>query len=246
MKQKLVCVLACRNQGSRLYGKPLQNLDFKKKIRVIDFLINRIKKIGLIDDIVLAISDTIDNKEYIEVSKSHSVKYVIGDERDVLKRLILGGNKSNATDVFRVTSESPFIFNDKKIIYDAWKYHRENDLDFSYLDKNFIDGCGFEIISMRALKSSHKFGKKRHRSELCSLYIRENLNKYKSSKIEAPKFLIRKDIRLTIDYPEDLIICRKVYERCKNYQLRKIVTFIDKNQYLKKMCKKIIYDEKKI
>jgi len=246
MKKKLVCVLACRNQGSRLYGKPLQNLDFKKRIRVIDFLINRIKKIRPIDDIVLAISNTIDNKEYIEISKSHSIKYIFGNERDVLKRLILGGKKLHATDVFRVTSESPFIFNEEKIINNAWRYHKENDLDFSYLDKNFIDGCGFEIISMRALKSSHKFGKKKHKSELCSLYIRENLSKFKTSKIEAPKFLIRKDLRLTIDYPEDLIICREIYKKCKNYELKKIVNFIDKKQYLKKMCKKIIYNEKQI
>ena len=38
-KRKLVCVLACRNQGSRLYGKPLQNLDVQRKVRVIDYLI---------------------------------------------------------------------------------------------------------------------------------------------------------------------------------------------------------------
>ena len=152
----------------------------------------------------------------------------------------------HATDVFRVTSESPFIFNEEKIINNSWRYHKENDLDFSYLDKNFIDGCGFEIISMRALKSSHKFGKKKHKSELCSLYIRENLSKFKTSKIEAPKFLIRKDLRLTIDYPEDLIICREIYKKCKNYELKKIVNFIDKKQYLKKMWKKIIYNEKQI
>ena len=34
-KRKLVAVLACRNQSSRLYGKPLQFLDVKNEIRVI-------------------------------------------------------------------------------------------------------------------------------------------------------------------------------------------------------------------
>ena len=67
--------MACRNQGSRLYGKPLQNLDIKK-IKVIDFLINRIKKIKSINNIVLAISDSIDNDEYINISRNHSLKYV--------------------------------------------------------------------------------------------------------------------------------------------------------------------------
>ena len=33
--RKLIAALALRNQGSRLYGKPLQNLDVKKGITVL-------------------------------------------------------------------------------------------------------------------------------------------------------------------------------------------------------------------
>ncbi len=244
MKKKLVCVLACRNQGGRLYGKPLQNIDVKKKIRVIDFLINRIKKIKSISNIVLAISESIDNQEYINISRKHSLKFIKGNEIDVLQRLILGGKILQATDIFRVTSESPFIYNDNKIINSAWEYHKKNNIDFSYLDENFVDGCNFEIISMKALIQSHKKGKKRHKSELCSLFIRENLNKFKIKKIDTPKFLIRRDIRLTIDYPEDLIICREIYKKFKNKNLNEIIKFISKNKYLKNMCKKIIINEK--
>ena len=35
MKNKLVAALACRNQGTRLYGKPIQNLDVKKGITIL-------------------------------------------------------------------------------------------------------------------------------------------------------------------------------------------------------------------
>ena len=31
MKKKLVAALACRNQGTRLYGKPVQNLDIESR-----------------------------------------------------------------------------------------------------------------------------------------------------------------------------------------------------------------------
>lgn len=244
MKKKLVCVLACRNQGSRLYGKPLQNLDINKKIKVIDFLIRRIKKIKSVKKIILAISDSLDNEEYINVSRHHSLKFIKGNETDVLKRLILGGKKLQATDIFRVTSESPYIYNDNKVISSAWHYHKKNNIDFSYLDPNFIDGCAFEILSMKALIQSHKMGKKRHKSELCSLFIRENLNRFKTKKIDAPKFLVRRDIRLTIDYPEDLVICREIHKKFKNHDLNKIIKFIDRNKYLKNMCKKIILNEK--
>ena len=32
--RKLVAALACRNKGSRLYGKPLQNLDIDKVLEI--------------------------------------------------------------------------------------------------------------------------------------------------------------------------------------------------------------------
>jgi len=55
-KHKLVAVLACRNHSNRLYGKPLQFLDIRKKIRVIDQIILALKKINVFDNIILAIA----------------------------------------------------------------------------------------------------------------------------------------------------------------------------------------------
>ena len=44
---------------------------------------------------------------------------------------------------------------------------------------------------------------------------KENLKKFKTHKIVTPKFLLTQGIRLTIDYPEDLIICREIYKKFK-------------------------------
>ena len=41
----LVAAIAVRNNGSRLYGKPLQNLDTENGISILDFL--RLDKICL-------------------------------------------------------------------------------------------------------------------------------------------------------------------------------------------------------
>lgn len=60
------------------------------------------------------------------------------------------------------------------IIKESWTNHQINNVDFTSTPAKVIDGCGYEIISLSALKLSHKNGKKKHRSELCSLYIREN------------------------------------------------------------------------
>ena len=236
MKRKLAAIIACRNNGSRLYGKPFQNLSVNKNWSIIDQIILNIKNLSFIDDIVLAISSGSSNKSFIEYAKKNKLQYVIGDEIDVLKRLIDGLNFIGATDLFRVTSESPFLHFEP--INRAWQNHINFNYDATFLD-NIIDGCGFEIITKKALNESWKKGEDKHRSEYCSLYIRENINIFKVVKLNCPKELSRKDLRLTVDYPEDLIVCREIFKQVLNekittdYSINEIVRFLDKNQKLK-------------
>ena len=150
--------------------------------------------------------------------------------------------KTKATDILRITSESPFPY--FQLINKFWSEHLNNSADATFLD-NIIDGCGFEILSMNALIKSHKKGKKNH-LEHCSLYIRENFKKFKVLKFLSPKKFNRKDIRLTVDYPEDLAVCRKIYSKLKKqaplFKLESIVNFLDNNLELKKMFKPYLKD----
>ena len=233
MKSKLVAAIACRNQGTRLYGKPIQNLDVENGIRIIDNIIDCIKTIKCIDEIVLGISKGSENEVYVEIAKEKSLQYILGDHDDVLSRLISCGLISNATDIFRITSESPFMY--FELVEKLWQLHKKEQADATFLDE-IIDGCGFEIIKLRTLQESHDKGTERHRSELCSLYIRENYKNYIVKKIQPPTLLIRKDLRLTVDNPEDLALCRIIYKTFKNFApkipVEKIVHFLDQNPKL--------------
>ena len=62
MSRKLVAAIACRNSGSRLYGKPLQNLDVKNGVRIIDNIIDNLNSINCIDSIVLGVSEGTENE----------------------------------------------------------------------------------------------------------------------------------------------------------------------------------------
>jgi len=231
--KKLVVALACRNKGSRLYGKPLQNLDIENGISILDNIVNCLKRIQAIDSIVLGISEGTENDVFVEYAKVNKIGYIRGDEDDVLVRLIQCGDFADATDIFRSTSESPFPYFD--LINEAWQRHIDNNNDATFLD-NIIDGCGFEILSLDALKKSHKEGEDKHRSEFCTLYIRENRNQFNIEYIEPPTQLLRKDIRLTVDYPEDLVVCRAVYENFKDLSpsvpLLEVVDYLDSQPQL--------------
>jgi spore coat polysaccharide biosynthesis protein SpsF len=195
-----------------------------------------LKSISCIDEVVLGISEGIENEIYIKIARENKIKYIIGDEEDVLSRLIDCGICSNATDIFRVTSESPFLFFEP--VEELWSNHIKNKLDATFYD-DVVDGSGFEILSLEALQKSHLMGDDKHRSELCTLYIRENLNQFKVDKPIPPKELVRKDLRLTVDNPEDLVVCRKLYSKFKHLSPRipvlELVKFLDKNPSLKEL-----------
>lgn len=236
MKRRLVAAIACRNQGARLYGKPVQNLDVEHGIRIIDNIIGCLETIDCIDEIVLGISEGVENEVFKSIAEQKGLRYVVGDQIDVLSRLVDCGLLAGATDVFRVTSESPFLYFDP--VEELWHRHQAEGADASFLD-DVIDGCGFEIISLKALQESHEKGEAKHRSELCTLYIRENQQHYRIIKAAAPPALVRKDLRLTVDNPEDLAVCRVIYGIFKDSAPRisvpDVVKFLDANPKLIEM-----------
>lgn len=235
MSRRLVAAVACRNNGSRLYGKPLQNLDVKKGIRIIDYIIDGLMRLDVIDEIILGISEGVENDVFKHVADEKGLRYITGDQVDVLSRLVQCGQLAHATDVFRITSESPFFY--FEAVDELWNLHQNEQADATFMDE-IIDGCGFEIISQNALEISHQECEEKHK-EPCTLYIREHIGDFKILKIAPPQDLIRYDLRLTVDNPEDLAVCRTVYEEfsrlAPRIPLASIIEFLDDNPRLIEM-----------
>ena len=231
--RRLVAALACRVQGRRLYGKPLQNLDVEKSITILDHIINLIRTIPSIETVVLGISEGPENVSFVDVAARWGIEHIIGDKGDVLQRLILCGRKAKGTDVFRLTTESPFFH--YEMVDEAWQRHIQAGNDVTTLD-GLPEGCHFEIYTLRALERSHKCGDNRHRSEYCSLYIREHRGDFKVEVLPIPKELERLDLRFTVDYPEDLVLCRAVYTHLKHkapkLPVAEIIEFVDSHPEL--------------
>ena len=243
--RKLIAALACRNEGSRLYGKPLQNLDVQSGTTILDQIVACLRKIPCIDEIVLGISDGNHNLAYIDYAKSEGLDLIIGDEKDVLSRIIKCGHKAQGTDIFRVTTESPFFY--YEMADEAWRRHLDAGNDVTSID-GLPDGCHFEIHTIEALEKSHELGDDRHRSEYCSLYIREHRDDFKVEILPIPPELERFDLRLTVDYPEDLVLCRHVYAHLKHkvpmLPLSEIIEFIDSHLELKKLVEPYVVQQR--
>jgi N,N'-diacetyllegionaminate synthase len=231
--RKLAAIIACRVGSERLFAKPLQKVgDFS----ILELLISQLRRSKMLDDVVLAISENPGNEVFVDFAKEQKLKFVEGDDRDVLKRLIDGAKHVNADTVLRVTSENPFIYWEG--IDQLVKKHIEGNFDLSTF-REIPLGSSLEIIKLDALEKSHKYGTKRHRSELCTLYINENPNKFKICRLVPKKELRRPDLRLTVDTPQDLMVSRIIYDSLgrKNWpiKLENIVKFLDSHSEVKKI-----------
>ena len=224
--RKLIAALACRAGGTRLYGKPLQNLDKDKTI--LDQILDQTDQMPEIDSAVLGIAEGVDNLVFIDFAKRRGIPYILGDEIDVLSRLVQCGRAAAASDVYRVTTECPFTYLEP--LERAWKSHVENGNDVTTTD-NLPEGTSFEIYTLAALEESHARGTERHRSEGCSRYIREHRGDFKVEVVVPEPECARMDLRLTVDYPEDLVLCRRIYEHFRDQAplipLRDIIAFLD-------------------
>jgi spore coat polysaccharide biosynthesis protein SpsF len=241
--RKLVACLACRNQGSRLYGKPMQHLDINERLTILDYIISAVRTFRPVSEIVLGISEGVENEIFKHIAKKHNVDFIVGDEEDVLQRLIQCCEKANGTDIFRMTTESPFNY--FEAVDSVWDKHLTENNDLTVLD-HVPDGSGIEIIKLDAYKRSWQEGERKHRSELCSLFIREHKAMFKIGYIDVPPAIGRTDIRLTVDYPEDLVLCRAVYQQFKHLApripLQQIIGFIDANPQLKALVAPYVED----
>jgi len=241
-KKKFTAILPCRVGGTRLYGKPMQLLDIENRITILEYLVSYLKQSQHIDSVCLAIANGKENHVFAKLAEKNDWKYVFGEENDMLGRTLKAVDKFNVEIMFINSTESPFLFYDH--IDKLYEQHVEDRFDLSFFS-HLPDGAGYHIINTSALRKSYKNASDRHK-ELLTAYIFDNKEQFKLN-IRLPENKLRRsDIRITVDYPEDLVFCRKVYKDLQGYKnlikISDIVDYWDKNEIIRKPVSEIGVD----
>lgn len=230
---KVIAIVAARMGSKRMYGKPLKLVEGKS---IIEHVIDRLKTARLIDEMVIATSPKEENKVFIELAQKIGVEHFVGDEEDVLDRYVQCAKKFKADHVIRATSENPLIYVEG--LDELIKNHVESRSDFTHMEGLPL-GCDIEIISATALYTSHKLGQEKHHSELVSLFIFENQQIFKITKVKPKAELQRSTYRLTVDTEKDLELIGKIYSELHRegeiVKLEDVVRLLDENPELLKI-----------
>ena len=221
---KLDAILACRVGGTRLYGKPLQFLDIKNRVTILEYLVRYIQQVKHVDSICLAIANGKQNYGFAELAERQGWNFVFGDEQDMLGRILKAAKKYDTDIALLNSSESPYFYCDK--VDEVFEQMVASQINFSTIS-NLPDGSNFVMMDLETLQMSHQNGSQRNKDSVTS-YVFDNKEKFKISMVKPEEKLQRSDIRITVDYPEDLVFCRRIYRDLKGREgLIKLPDIID-------------------
>lgn len=249
MESKLGIIIQARLGSTRLPGKIL--LPFQGST-LLEYIINRLKPLGL--PIVVATTTNSKDDKLIEFLDAKSIKYIRGDEKNVLDRYIKAAEKYNINTIIRITSDNPFIDIDflrelidiyyANINFDYWS--------FSYENKPTVlthFGVFAEIVTLRGLKYLAKAYNNDIYKEHVTYGIYMNPNIFQVYLVPKDEQLRPyKNIRLTIDTPEDyenLLYIGNQFNNSESLKFINISNFIIEQPHLLSRMKQIIQQNQK-
>ena len=137
--------------STRFPGKMLQLLG---SYPILEWVLRRVSRAKLIDEVVLATSDRSLDDSLVELANRIGIEVFRGSESDVLGRFAEAANHYHAKTVLRICADNPFVDPDE--LDRLVREFSENLCDYACnqqdrLDSQYADGFGSEILSNQLL-----------------------------------------------------------------------------------------------
>ena len=236
-KIKVVAIITARLNSSRLRSKHI--LKANKKY-MISHLIERLKSIKSINEIVLATTTNKIDDKFKSIANKHQIKLYRGSEENVKLRVLEAAKKFSAKVICNVTGDCPII---DPILIDqlinTFLKNEKSDLCYYGCFKNYglpngMDSC---VYTYSALKKSYNMTKKKDEFEHVTLNMLRNKKIFKSIFLYPPKNTNFSNLSLTLDYFEDYLVIKKIINRFKNLKkfpsCLQIIDFVNKKKLYK-------------
>jgi len=232
---KKIAILQARNNSFRFPKKIMSEVN---GINILTYCIKKIKMSKKIDQLIIATTNKKIDDEIIKTAQNENISYFRGSENDVLQRFYKTAKKYDGEIIIRLNSDNPLI--DPEIIDNAIQILEQNTkLDYvtTILSETFPLGMHVEVLRFNVLKwLEHNVDSKLYREHVTP-YIYNNPQKFKIFSIVNNEKL--QNYRLTIDYPEDLVLFKEIIKHCAGkweaLNLRKIINIFELNPEIKKI-----------
>jgi spore coat polysaccharide biosynthesis protein SpsF len=219
-------LIQARMSSSRLPKKMMMNIE---EYKLIEFVYKRCLLTNLSDISAVITSEDKSDDELYHFCIEKKIPVYRGDLNNVLHRYISAIDYFDIDTVVRVSGDSPFV--DVESIDQMIRMCIDENLDYMGFDKEtIIPGLDSEIIKKEVLRNLLKCQLSRDDKEHVTLFIKNNLYKYKYKVIKSV-FTSKesKNIRFTVDYKKDLELCRVFYNKyfkCISFNMQDVAEAI--------------------
>ncbi|MES2857175.1 MAG: glycosyltransferase family protein [Bdellovibrionota bacterium] len=217
MKQKVVCTVEARMTSSRLPGKVLLPAAGKP---LLSHLIERLKLIPSVDEIVLATTINAQDNPLAELAASMGIKCFRGSENDVMGRVIGAAESAQADIVVEITADCPLI--DSDVAEQVIRLYQRNQCDYASnaAVRSYPDGMDVQVFSLACLKKSAAMTNDQSDREHVTRHIRLNPEIFRQLHLIAGPLDYAPELGLTLDEPKDYELIKKIFETLGDRAIR--------------------------
>jgi len=238
---KITIILQARTGSKRLPGKTLSKIEGKF---LIWHIINRLKKVKSVDQIILATTKKTEDDILEKIGLQNNIFIFRGNSNNVLKRYYHCAKKFDADPIIRITGDCPLL--DPLLIDQMIEFYLTHNYDYvsNTIKPTYPDGLDVEIFSFKILEKLMNKVSKQSDKEHVTSYIIENIKDFKVFNYENKTDL--SDIRLTVDEKQDLKLIRKIFSLLQPkiiFSLNDIMKIINQNPKIIEMNKGIFRNE---
>ena len=201
---KTGCIIQARMTSSRLPGKVLKTIDFKTDRSVLEQVVQRVKMVGSIDEIIVATTVNADDDPVEKLADELGVAVFRGSEKDVLERYFLAAQEHDLDHVIRITSDCPFL--DPEVIgalVDLY-FKEGSQYGSNCIRRTFPHGLDCEIVAFDVLKDVYENQTDPFYREHVTSYVTSHLDDFKTSSLEDDED--NSGVRVTVDTVNDYVL----------------------------------------
>lgn len=228
MSKVVACIIA-RTNSTRLPKKVLRSVG---SFILIEYLVEKVKKSKLVDEIYLCTSIDENDKILLDIAKGLEIKSYAGSLDSVIDRMLDVAEIENATDVIRITGDN--IFTDEVYLDIMIDQHLKNMVEYTRTE-NLPIGVTSEVINVEALKKCYSLMNP-DESQYLMLYMFQP--KIFKCLVILPEVKHSKpNYTLTVDTEEDLERTLSIINSDELLDLNQILEICDRND-----IKNLIYE----
>jgi len=219
---RTIAILQARMSSSRFPGKVIAELD---DLPMVAFMAARVAQCAAIDKVILATSELDSDKPLVDAAQAYGIEVFRGSLENVLERFVKVQALAKADLIIRMTGDCPLA--DPEVIGDLIALRAREGADYAsnVEPRTYPYGFECEIFTAEALARAWANARDAYDREHVTPWMQSDAANLKRANLQRAPDLSH--MRLTVDYPEDLEVVRRVVASThRNARLAEIAAWL--------------------